>query len=41
MTGLMVLFIPPDGKNHLNPLQHLRETLPFFRCDEKMEMVTP
>jgi hypothetical protein len=31
MTGLMVLLIPPYGKNHLDPFQYIRETLPFFR----------
>jgi hypothetical protein len=39
MTGLMVLLVPPNSKNHLNPLEYFRETLPFFRRDEKVEMI--
>jgi hypothetical protein len=35
----MVLLIPPNSENHLDPLQYLRETLPFFRRDEKVKMI--
>jgi hypothetical protein len=39
MSGLVVHFVPPNRKYHLNPFQYLRKALSFCWSDKKVEMI--